>query len=85
MNEQQMTWDAAKEYCSNLNLTMFVPDTRARTVNIGFAVNSWPPPNWQDAPADSFDTYWLGYREIDGQWVIKLKPVETQNSKFNYL
>ena len=62
-----MTWDEAKEDCSSLNLTMYVPDTRGKTANLGFAIHRL----WPDAPADSFERYWLGYREIDGEWVIK--------------
>ena len=73
-----MTWNEAKEHCSNLNLTMMVPDTRIQTANIGFAIHAL----WPDAPADSFERYWLGYREIDGEWVIKLEPVKTSYSKY---
>ena len=73
MNERQLTWNAAEEYCSNLNLTMMVPDTRLKTINIGLSIYGWTPQEWQDAPANSFETYWLGYREIGDEWVNKLK------------
>ena len=75
MIARKMTWNESKESCSNLNLTMYVPDTRIKTGNLGFGINGlWP--------ADSFERYWLGYQEIDGEWVIKLEPVKTSYSKY---
>ena len=76
-----MTWNEAKEHCSNQNLTMMVPDTRIKTVNLGYAIH-FHSLDWQDVSPDSFERYWLGYREIDGEWVIKLEPVKTSNSQY---
>ena len=75
------TWNEAKEWCSNQNLTLMAPDTQRKTVKLGYAIH-FHSLDWQDVAPDSFERYWLGYREIDGEWVIKLEPVKTSNSKY---
>ena len=65
------TWEDAKQKCIDANMTMITPETEHWTKRTWSAVGHWTPQAWSppDAHADSFQTFWTGYREFDGEWV----------------
>ena len=68
------TWKEAKQFCFDQNMTIITPETEKWTKRTWSAVGHWTPYS-PDVNADSFKTFWAGYREIGGEWVYKFNSM----------